>query len=93
MTFEIQYAEIAKRDRPKLSKKIQEQIQRDIERKLRVMPEVFGKPLRKSLKGYRKLRVGDYRIIFRIEGNTVKIFRIGHRSIIYRDLILKMMNS
>lgn len=92
MTFEIKYAESAKQDRPKLSKKVQEQIQRDIEKKLTTMPEIFGKPLRKSLKGYRRLRVGDYRIIFKIETNTVKIFRIGHRSIIYKDLILKMIN-
>lgn len=93
MTFEIQYAGTAKKDRPKLPKKVQEQIQRDIEKKLTTSPEVFGKPLRKSLKGYRRLRVGNYRVIFRIEKNTVKIFRIGHRSIIYKDLILKMINS
>lgn len=91
MTFEIQYAESVKKDRPKLPKKIQWQIQKEIERKLITAPEIFGKPLRKSLKGYRKLRVGDYRIIFRIEENVVKIFKIGHRSVIYRNLILKMM--
>ena len=93
MTFEIAYAEAAKQDRPKLPKTAQEQIQRDIERKLTTMPEIFGKPLRKSLKGYRRLRVGDYRIIFRIEENTVKIFKIGHRSAIYKNLILKIINS
>jgi len=43
-------------------------------------PELYGKPLRRSLKGYRKLRVGDYRVIFRIEKHFIKIFVIQHRS-------------
>mgnify|MGYP001571133277 FL=1 len=94
MTFELKYEEkVVKKEIPRLPEKIKEQIQRDIERKLTTVPEIFGKPLRKSLKGYRRLRVGDYRVIFRIEKNTVKIFRIGHRSIIYKDLILEMINS
>jgi mRNA interferase RelE/StbE len=93
MTFEIKYVETAKIDRPKLPKEIKEQIKRDIEKKLTTAPEIFGKPLRKSLVGYRRLRVGDYRIIFRIEKNIVKIFKIGHRSTIYKNLILKMINS
>lgn len=54
-----------------------------IETKLITSPEVFGIPLRNTLKGYRKLRIGDYRVIFRIESKTVKIFAIGHRSNIY----------
>ncbi|MBI5754511.1 type II toxin-antitoxin system RelE/ParE family toxin [Candidatus Peregrinibacteria bacterium] len=94
MIFEIKYAEkVVKEEIPKLPKIPREQIQKDIEKKLTTMPEIFGKPLRKSLKGYRRLRIGDYRVIFRIEKNTVKIFKIGHRSTIYNDLILKMFNS
>jgi mRNA-degrading endonuclease RelE of RelBE toxin-antitoxin system len=36
-----------------------------------------------SLKGYRKLKVGDYRIVLRIEGEVVKVFVIQHRSVVY----------
>jgi len=94
MIFEIKYAEkVVRKEIPKLPKIIGEQIKRDIERKLTTAPEIFGKPLRKSLKGYRKLRVGNYRVIFRIEKNTVKISKIGHRSTIYKNLILKILNS
>ena len=49
-------------------------------------PEIYGKPLRSSLKGYRNLRIGDYRIIFRIEEKAVKVFAILHRSIVYKDI-------
>ena len=54
-----------------------------MQEKLTENPETFGKPLRRSLKGYWKLRVGDYRIIFKIQGKTVKIMIIGHRSTVY----------
>ena len=47
-------------------------------------PDVFGIPLRRSLKGHRKLRVGDYRIVFRIEKKTVLILAILHRSVVYQ---------
>jgi len=56
-----------------------------IEEKLAVAPEIFGKPLRYSMKGYRSLRVGDYRVIYRIAGMTVRIARIAHRSTAYGD--------
>ena len=84
MSFEVIYREaVVSQDIPKLSKEWSGKVQRAIEEKLTSHPEVFGKPLRSSLKGYRKLRVGDWRVIFRIEGNTVKVFAIMHRSVVY----------
>ena len=79
----IYHPDVAKKDIPKLSTFDKDKIKKAIEEKLVVYPELFGKPLRRSLKGYRKLRAGDYRIIYRIEGKEVKIFYIGHRSIVY----------
>lgn len=84
MSFEIQYHELVYReDIPKLPKTLKKRIKRAIEEKLMTHPEIYGKPLRRSLRGYRKLRVGDYRIIFQITGKIVKIFIIQHRSKIY----------
>lgn len=86
MSYVIRYQhEVVTTDIPALPKKERERIQKAIEEKLTTHPDAFGKPLRRSLKGYRKLRVGDYRIIFRIEKNDIKIFAIGHRSVIYED--------
>ena len=50
-------------------------------------PIAFGKPLRYSLKGHRRLRVSDYRIVYRIESqtNTVIIIAIKHRKDVYLD--------
>jgi len=82
--FEILYHEdVVKKDIPRIAANWQKRIRVAIEAKLRTQPEVYGKPLRRSLKSYRKLRVGDYRVIFRIEGQKVKIFIIQHRSKVY----------
>ncbi len=84
MRFAIHYQEeVVCNDIPRLSKTSKERIKSAIEEKLTTSPEQFGKPLRRSLKGYRRLRVGDYRIIFRIEETTVKIFAVQHRSRVY----------
>ena len=82
--FEILYHEaVVKEDLPRLSSVWRRKVRDAIETKLTVEPELYGKPLRRSLKNYRKLRVGDYRVIFRIDGQQVKIFVIGHRSKVY----------
>ncbi|MDA1209217.1 MAG: type II toxin-antitoxin system RelE/ParE family toxin [bacterium] len=86
MIFEVLYEQnVAKEDIPNLPKKAKERVRNAIEQKLTAKPDVFGKPLRKSLKGYRSLRIGDYRVIYRIEKRTVKIFAIKHRSVVYQN--------
>jgi mRNA interferase RelE/StbE len=58
-----------------------------IEQKLTSSPIEFGKPLQYSLKGLRRLRVGDYRLIFQIElaKRIVLVVKIGHRREIYDE--------
>ncbi len=48
-----------------------------------VSPDKYGMPLRKGLKGYRKMRVGAYRIVYRIVGEQIRIIIIGHRKDVY----------
>ena len=86
MSFTVTYSSL--RD-PKSLKRIGKSdlhaIMEAIEEKLTVAPDVFGKPLRHSMRGYRSLRVVDFRVLFRIDGSIVRIACIGHRSTIYRD--------
>jgi mRNA interferase RelE/StbE len=46
-----------------------------------------GYPLRGRLRGLQSLRVGSYRIIYRLddEGRTVRVDAIRHRSVAYRS--------
>ena len=85
LEFKIVYqTEVTQEDIPRIGKPWQEKIKSAIEDKLTSHPDVYGKPLRRSLRGYRKLRVGDYRIVFRIDSLFVKIFAIAHRSVVYK---------
>lgn len=78
--------EVARKDLPRLGGKDKIKILAAIKTKLVTNPEFFGKPLRRSLRNYRSLRIGDYRVIFRIEGTLVKILAIGHRSAVYKQI-------
>lgn len=47
-------------------------------------PEVSGaKPLRGNLSGHYRIRTGDYRLQFRVEGDEVIIEQVGHRDRFY----------
>jgi mRNA interferase RelE/StbE len=76
--------EVVRKDLPRLSSEWNLRILTSIKAKLETSPESFGQPLRKSLKGYYKLRVGDYRVIFRIDGQYVRVIAIRHRSEVYK---------
>lgn len=83
--FEIVYQlAVTQEDIPRVSETWRNKIESAIQEKLTTHPDVYGKPLRRSFRGYRKLRVGDYRIVFRIEVMQVKIFAIAHRSVVYK---------
>lgn len=74
-----------KKDFDKIPPAIREIIRKAIEKKLTVDPLNFGKPLRYSLKGYRRLRVADYRVIYKVEEDKVLVIivDIDHRKDIY----------
>ena len=74
---------IIKRDIPKLDKAVRSRIKAVIEIKIMTAPEIFGAPLRGTLKGYWKLRVGDWRIVYLISSKVVKIIFIAHRREVY----------
>jgi mRNA interferase RelE/StbE len=83
--YKIEYLESVRADLASISKSDKQRIKSAIEKKLSTNPIEFGKPLQYSLKGLRRLRVGDYRIIFRIDesGQAVLIVKIGHRREVY----------
>ena len=85
--WNVVYRESVKKDLKRISKDIQFIIRRAIEDKLMMDPIRFGLPLRRTLKGLMKLRVGDYRIIYSIKKDivTVEVIKIGHRRDVYEE--------
>ena len=79
-------ADVEKVDLPRIDKKNKPMIKRAIEDRLKTQPEIYGKPLQRTLKGYWKLRVGEYRVVFKLCGNDLRIFGIIHRKRVYRDI-------
>ena len=88
----IYHPDVKKDDLPKIDKKIRQRIKRAIEERLATQPQIYGKPLQRSLKGYWKLRVGDYRIIFKVSNNTIFVFGIINRKDVY-SLVDKRVDS
>jgi mRNA interferase RelE/StbE len=62
----VYHADVEKVDLPGIDEKNKSMIKRAIEERLTTHPEVYGKPLQRTFKGYWKLRVGEYRVVFKL---------------------------
>ena len=83
MAYRLSYhADVKKTDLSKIDNKNRAMIKRAIEERLAIQPEKYGSPLRRTLKGYWKLRVGDYRVVFKISGYDIFILGIMNRKIV-----------
>jgi mRNA interferase RelE/StbE len=72
---------VFKKDFKKIDKADQRRIINTIRKKLTTKPEEFGKPLIGELKGYWKLRIGKYRVIYEIEQEEILVYviMVGYR--------------
>jgi len=85
--FEVKYAsEVIKKDIPKLPKSVKNLIKKAIETRIAIEPIAYGKPLQHSWMGHRRVRVSDYRIIYRVDNDKklVYIVAIKHRKDVYK---------
>ena len=91
MTFELRYhPDVRDVDIPQLNETLKKRIKKAIEERLSISPHQYGEPLRKTLKGYWKLRVGDYRVVCKVERNEVWIFAIINRIDVYKKIIKRI---
>jgi mRNA interferase RelE/StbE len=79
----LYHPHVKSEDIPRLDHAIARRIEKIIKNRLSRDPELFGLPLRRGLSGYRKMRMGDYRIIYKVVAKQIRILAIGHRSDIY----------
>lgn len=86
MNYKIAFKKSVSRDLKKIDKEQAERILRRIEDELPQKAETFPL-LTGKFSGLRKFRVGDFRVIFSIIGDTVLILRITHRKDAYRSSI------
>jgi mRNA-degrading endonuclease RelE of RelBE toxin-antitoxin system len=86
--YQLVYTVTAVADIKKLDGSVKKLIKSSVEQRLSTDPLGFGKPLRYSLNGHRRLRVGHYRVVYRInpDEKQVIILAIKHRKDIYQTL-------
>lgn len=82
MAFDIAYKKSVGKDLAGLGKAEARRILDKIEKELPARADSYP-VLKGQFSGLRKLRVGDYRVIFAILGAQVLVLRIGHRRQVY----------
>ena len=82
----IYHTDVKNADLPKIDNKNKAMIKRAIEERLATQPEKYGSPLRRTLKCYWKLRVGDYHVIFKISEYDIFILGIINQKSVYSQI-------
>jgi len=82
LAFDIAYKKSVGKDIAGLGKAEARRILDKIEKELPARADSYP-ALKGQFSGLRKLRVGDYRVIFAILGTQVQVLRIGHRRDVY----------
>ena len=83
MSFKVKFKKSVARDLKKIDKDQVDRILARIEAELPENTDNFA-ALSGKFAGLRKFRVGDYRVIYSIIGDTALILRISHRREAYR---------
>lgn len=83
----IYHPKVKSDDIPRLDNYNALRIKNAIEQRLTTDPVKFGFFLHGSLRGHRKLRVGDWRVVYCIVGNEVRVITIGHRKDCYKKIL------
>ncbi|MBI2336569.1 MAG: type II toxin-antitoxin system RelE/ParE family toxin [Deltaproteobacteria bacterium] len=83
MVYKIYYKSSVEKDLERLDKSEQLRIVKKIESQLRNNP-LLCPMLHGRLAGLRKLRVGDYRVIYSVMDDHVWVLRIANRKDVYR---------
>ena len=84
MAFDIRYKKSVERDLKRLDKSEAVKILDKIEDELSKKADTYS-VLKGEFAGLRKLRVGDYRVIYALMENDCLILRVGHRRQIYKS--------
>ena len=80
----IEWGEGAVSDLERLDRQVRQRILRKLEWFAENFTRVVPEPLGGEFKGVYKLRVGTWRVIYTIEGDTIVIQGVGHRREIYK---------
>jgi mRNA interferase RelE/StbE len=85
---------VLEEDFKQIDKAAQKAVLKAIYKKLSLDPDHYGAPLKGDLKQYRKLKIMDYRVIYLVQKQEVKVLvlKVGLRrdDEVYREMLLRM---
>ncbi len=86
MAWKIEFAQKAEKAFKKLDRTAQQKIDLYIQKYISTDPLNHGENLKANLRGLRRYRVGDYRIVCEVheEVLTILVVKVGHRKDIYQ---------
>lgn len=95
MTWQIKYHPAVHEDLDGIPANIENRIRRAIETRLKTAPDQYGERLTADLKGFWKLRVGDYRLVFEIDlpSRVVTIWGVQHRKGVYPAMVKRWFRT
>jgi mRNA interferase RelE/StbE len=84
MAYSLLYhPQVVSQDIPAIPRNLRRRLARAIEERLGAAPDRYGEPLRGPFARYWKLRVGDYRVVYKIVRHEVWVLAILHRKSVY----------
>lgn len=85
MLYKVEFLEEAAKDWLNLDRSVRKKLEKSIER-LKTDPQSYGKPLGGDLHGLRRIRSGDYRIVYLVReaAKTVDVGVVCHRRNVYQ---------
>ena len=83
MPYSLVYTRTAAKDIQKLDPVAKKKIKKKLEQYVKD-PFFYSKKLVKDEIGTYRWRIGNYRVVFDVDGKNIVILRVGHRREIYR---------
>ena len=85
MGYQLKYSKNATKEISKFDNLVKKKIKEAIETNLLINPLANSLKLQDfEVKGARRLRIGNYRVIFYLDKNIIEILKVGHRREIYK---------
>jgi mRNA interferase RelE/StbE len=88
------HPQVHEEDLPSLDKPVRQRILKAIQKKLTTHPKDYGSPLHGNLFGYWKLRVDDYRVVYRMNDDRLEVLviKVGiRRNVEVYETVLKRL--
>lgn len=82
VAYDVRFADQTKKEFRDLGHSARAEILSAVQKKLTIKPQQYGEPLGKDLSGYRKLAVGQWRVVYFVEEKMVLVLvlAVGKRA-------------